>query len=108
MGNVIGAIVWGIMSIACFVLSYLQFNEKGFLFNNAYIWASKQERKVMDKKPHYRQSGIVFLTLGIIFAIITVDVVLKTGWIFYVVIVIAVTLIIYVIASSVVIEKNKK
>ena len=96
------------VSIACFVLSYLQFNEKGFLFNNAYIWASKQERKVMDKKPHYRQSGIVFLTLGIICAIITVDVVLKTGWIFYVVIVIAVIAIIYAIASSVIIEKNKK
>ena len=98
----------GIMSIACFVLSYLQFNEKGFLFNNAYIYASKQEREVMDKKPHYRQSGIVFLLLGIIFAINAVDVILKTGWLFYIVIVIAVIAIIYAIASSVIIEKNKK
>ena len=24
----------------CFIFSYLQFNEKGFLFNNAYIYAS--------------------------------------------------------------------
>ena len=108
MGNIIGSIVLGIMSIACFVLSYLQFNEKGFLFNNAYIYASKQEREVMDKKPHYRQSGIVFLMLGIIFAINAVDVILKTGWLFYVVIVIAVITIIYGIASSVIIEKNKK
>ena len=108
MGNIIGAIVLGIMSIACFVLSYLQFNEKGFLFNNAYIYASKQEREVMDKKPHYRQSGIVFLMLGIIFAINAVDVILKTGWLFYIVIVIAVITIIYGIASSVIIEKNKK
>ena len=108
MGNIIGSIVLGIMSIACFVLSYLQFNEKGLLFNNAYIYASKQEREVMDKKPHYRQSGIVFLMLGIIFAINAVDVILKTGWLFYVVIVIAVIAIIYGIASSVIIEKNKK
>ena len=108
MGNIIGSIVLGIMSIACFVLSYLQFNEKGFLFNNAYIYAFKQEREVMDKKPHYRQSGIVFLLLGIIFAINAVDVILKTGWLFYVVIVIAVITIIYGIASSVIIEKNKK
>ena len=108
MGNIIGSIVLGIMSIACFVLSYLQFNEKGFLFNNAYIYASKQEREVMDKRPHYRQSGIVFLLLGIIFAINVVDVILKTGWLFYIVIVIAVIAIIYAIASSVIIEKNKK
>ena len=108
MGNIIGPIVLGIMSIACFVLSYLQFNEKGFLFNNAYIYASKQEREVMDKKPHYRQSGIVFLLLGIIFAINAVDVILKTGWLFYIVIVISVIAIIYAIASSVIIEKNKK
>ena len=108
MENIIGPIVLGIMSIACFVLSYLQFNEKGFLFNNAYIYASKQEREVMDKKPHYRQSGIVFLLLGIIFAINAVDVILKTGWLFYIVIVIAVIAIIYAIASSVIIEKNKK
>ena len=58
------------MILACLFFSYLQFNEKGFLFNNAYIYASKQEREVMDKKPHYRQSGIVFLMVGIIFALI--------------------------------------
>ncbi len=108
MENIIGAVVFGIVSIACFVFSYLQFNEKGFLFNNAYIYASKQEREVMDKKPHYRQSGIVFLMIGIIFAINAVEMILKTGWLFYVVIVIAIIAIIYAIASSVVIDKNKK
>lgn len=53
MGNVIGAIVLGIVAIACFVVSYFQFNERGFLFNNAYIYASKQKRETMDKKTHY-------------------------------------------------------
>ena len=69
MGNIIGAITLGIVAVVCFIFSYLQFNEKGFLFNNAYIYASKEERKVMDKKPHYKQSGIVFLMIGIIFTI---------------------------------------
>jgi len=104
----IGAIVFGIVSIACFVFSYLQFNEKGFLFNNAYIYASKQEREVMDKKPHYRQSGIVFLMIGIVFAINAVDMILKTGWLFYAVMLIVIITIIYAIVSSVIIEKNKK
>ena len=57
MGNVIGAIVLGIVAILCFVFSFQQFHEKGFLFNNAYIYASKQERETMDKTPHYKQSG---------------------------------------------------
>ena len=92
----------------CFVFSYLQFNEKGFLFNNAYIYASKEERKLMDKKPHYKQSGIVFLMIGIIFAINAIDMILKTGWLFYVVMFIAVIAIIYAIASSIIIEKNKR
>jgi len=108
MENVIGAIVCGIVSIVCFVFSYLQFNEKGFLFNNAYIYASKQEREVMDKKPHYRQSGIVFLMIGIVFAINAVDMILKTGWLFYAVMLIVIITIIYAIVSSVIIEKNKK
>ena len=50
MGNVIGALILGVIASACFVISYLRFNKKGFLFNNAYIYASKQEREEMDKK----------------------------------------------------------
>ena len=73
--NIVGAIVLGVIAIICFVFSYLQFNEKGFLFNNAYIYASKQERKNMDKKPHYKQSGIVFLLIGIIFLINTINII---------------------------------
>ena len=50
MGNIIGCIILCIIAIACFVFSCLQFKEKGFLLNNAYIYASKQERETMDKK----------------------------------------------------------
>ena len=42
------------------VVSIRSFQNKGFLFNNAYIYASKEERGKMDKKPYYRQSAIVF------------------------------------------------
>ena len=73
MENIIAAIVLGMVAIASFIFSYFQFKEKGFLFNNAYIYASKQERKVMDKKPHYRQSGIIFLMIGIVFSINAAD-----------------------------------
>lgn len=108
MGTIIGAIVLVVISIICFVISYLQFNEKGFLFNNAYIYASKQERKNMDKKPHYKQSGIVFLFIGTIFLINAVDIILQTGWLFYLVICIEIIAIVFAIVSSVIIEKRKK
>ena len=58
-----------VISISSFIVSTFQFKEKGFLFNNAYLYASKQERKTMNKKPHYKQSAIVFFLIGLIFLI---------------------------------------
>ena len=108
MENIIGTIILGVIAIACFIFSYLQFQEKGFLFNNAYIYASKQERETMDKKPHYKQSGIVFVFIGIIFLINAIDTILQTGWLNFFVRGIAVIAIVYAIVSSVIIEKRKK
>lgn len=101
-------IILCIIAIGCFIFSYLQFNEKGFLFNNTYIYASKQERETMNKTPHYKQSGIVFLLLGTIFAINALDVILQTKWLFYIVIAIAIVTIVYAIFSSVAIERKHK
>lgn len=108
MGNIVGAIILGVIAVICFIFSYLQFNEKGFLFNNAYIYASKQERKNMDKKPHYKQSGIIFASIGIIFLIDAIDIILQTGWLLYLVIGVAIVAIVYAIVSSVMIKKRKK
>lgn len=106
MGSIIGTIVLGVIATICFVFSYLQFYEKGFLFNNAYIYASKQERETMDKKPHYKQSGIVFMLIGIIFLINAIDMLLQTGWLFYLVIGIAIVAVVYAIVSSIMIGKR--
>lgn len=108
MRKIVGAILLGIVAIACFIFSYLQFQEKGFLFNNAYIYASKRERETMDKKPHYKQSGIVFVFIGIIFLMNAIDTIFQTGWVIYFVIGIAIIAIVYAIVSSVIIEKRKK
>lgn len=102
MGYIIGTIMMAVIAIACFVISYLQFNEKGFLFNNAYIFASKQERETMIKKPHYKQSGVIFTLIGIIFLIISMDMILQTVWLFDCVIVVAGATIVYAVISSVI------
>lgn len=107
MADIIGAIVLGAISILCFIFSYFQFNEKGFLFNNAYIYASKQKREKMNKKPYYKQSGVVFLLLGLIFSINAVELIIKSGWLIYAVISVIIITIVYSVISSVIIEKRK-
>lgn len=107
MKEIILSCILFLIAIGAFVMSYRSFREKGFLFNNAYIYASKQERETMDKKPHYRQSAIVFLMIGVIFLLNGVSVLLAAKWIFILVIVIAVIAIIYAIISSIAIERRK-
>ena len=108
MKEIIIASILFAVSVFLFFMSVRSFMEKGFLFNNAYIYASKQEREKMNKKPHYRQSAIVFLLLGLLFLLTALAVFLEANWIFYVGVVIAIVTLIYAIVSSVMIEKNNK
>lgn len=105
---IVGAIILFLIALFSFVMSIRSFMEKGFLFNNAYIYASKKQREDMDKKPHYRQSGIVFLCFGLIFFLNGFNLIFKTDWILYLVVTIAVLALVYAIVSSIIIEKNKK
>ncbi len=101
MEELIGAIICSIFAVVCIIICILQFKEKGFLFNNAYIWASKQEREEMDKKPYYRQSGIVFAFLSSIFICNAIECILKTDRLCWVVGALIATVIIYAVVSSV-------
>ncbi len=107
MERIIISIVLGVIAILCFFFCARQFKNKGFLFNNAYIYASEQERKEMDKKPYYKQSGTVFLMIGICFLINALEAFFQTGWLLFIVIAIAFSAITYAIVSSVLIEKRK-
>lgn len=73
------------LGIASFVISCRQFQEKGCLFHNAYIWASKEERRQMDrnreiKRFHYRQSGCIFMLIGFIFMADAAYIVTDWAW----------------------------
>ena len=43
--NIAVGIVVLLLSMACAVISVFQFRGKGFLFNNAYIYAGKREKE---------------------------------------------------------------
>ena len=93
-----------IISIVSCVIGILQLKQKGFLLNNAYIFATREERETINFKPYYIQSGVVFCLIGIIFIINATEMILKTGWLFYVAIIMAVILIIYAIVSTIIIS----
>lgn len=107
MDGIIAGGLCVVLAIGAFIISYFSFREK-FLFNNAYLYASKEERATMDKKPHYRQSAIVFLMIGIVFLLIAISVFCINRWIRYIAIAVAIIAIIYAIVSSVMIERHKK
>ena len=104
----IAACVLFLLAIFALVLSIRSFCEKGFLLNNAYLYASKQEREKMNKKPHYRQSAIVFLLLGLLFLLIALAALFKANWIFYVGSAVVIITLLYAIVSSITIERNHK
>lgn len=106
MKDIILAGVSFLLAVVAFVISIRSFQEKGFLFNNAYIYASKQERERMNKKPHYRQSAITFLLVGVIFLLLGLAVLFNSAWISFVAMGIAIVTGIYAIKSGIAIEKQ--
>lgn len=107
MGNSAGGIISAILTLVCVVIGIIQLMQKGFLLNNAFIWASTEERKNIDKKPYYMQSGITFLLLGGVFLCLTLSAFINEK-LFYPAIVIAVITIIFAVASTIRIESGKK
>lgn len=106
--EVITIVILFLISIGAFIIGYFQFKEKGILFNNAYLYASKEERATMNKKPHYRQSAIVFTLLGVIFLFYAVTLIFRSGWLFLIDLVLIILLLVYAIVSSVMIARKNK
>lgn len=49
MAEIVVAVILFLVSAAAFTASFMYFREKGFLLNNAYLYASKQDRKIWIK-----------------------------------------------------------
>ena len=81
--------------------------EKGFLMNNAYLYASKEQREKMNKKPYYRQSAIIFGILSVVFIVIGLSLVLQDDRILLFEILLISGAIVYAVVSSVQIGKQE-
>lgn len=102
------AIIAFVLAVTTAFIGVRQFKEKGFLFNNAYIWASETERERLDKRPYYRQSAIVFCLLSAVFLVIGISIILQNSKIQLIEIPLIGGALIYAIVSSVRIENRTK
>jgi len=108
MEDIIVAIILLMVSLLLFVVSIRSFLEKGYLFNNAYIYASKKERETMNKKPHYRQTAVIFFMMGMIFLLLGAASLLDAFWITYMTALIILVMLVYAVVSGIAIEKEKQ
>lgn len=106
IGDVIILTFLLIVSLIAFIISFFQFKEKGFLFNNSYLYASKKERETMNKKSHYRQSAIVFLLIGIALLLLALEILFKVRWLYSAIMLIIGCLMVYAIGSSINIRRK--
>ena len=108
IAELIVSIIAIIFAVIMALISVRSFREKGFLFNNAYIWASKTERERLYKKPYYRQSAIVFCLLSVVFLVIGISIILQNYKIQLLEIPLMVSTLIFAVISSARIEKYMK
>ena len=72
---IVMSVLFGLFAIFSFFIAFRQHREKGFIFTNAWLFASERERRNMDiriKKAEYRVGRNVFFLVGLVFSIYTV------------------------------------
>ena len=106
-GELVIVIIVFILAAVMFFLAIIHFLQKGFLLNNAYLYASKDERKTMNKKPYYIQSAIAFCILSGVFIVSGLTVVFHNDKLMYIEIPLIVGIIVYAIISSIWIKRQK-
>ncbi|MFV0424931.1 MAG: DUF3784 domain-containing protein [Bacilli bacterium] len=60
----IGYLIICIMAGFCFVIAIWQHQKKGYVFNNRYIFGSKEERKNRDWTDYYNQTRNTMVLTG--------------------------------------------
>ena len=99
-----------VIAILMFVIAgiLILLSIRSFLERGSYIYASKEERDSMNKKPYYRQTAIVFCLLSLVFIIIGLSVLLRNSKIELFQIPVIASVIAYAVVSTKRINKQAK
>lgn len=108
MEKIIGIALCGVFAVTALILGILQLCERGVPLNNAYLFASKEERLKMNKSPRFRQSGIVLLLCGGTLTTIDLSIVFNVSALLYLGFGLIGAALIYAIVSEIVIQKKSK
>lgn len=106
--EIILTVIMFVCSAVSLLFSVLQFMEKGPLLNNAWFYASKDERRKINRKPYYRQSAIVLLFLFFVFLSVGLNLITKRLIFLIIEYVLLAAVFFYAIASTIIIQKNNK
>lgn len=103
--------IWyaSVMFAVCLIFAAMavkSFMQKGYLFNNAYIYSTKEQRDNMDKKPYYIQSGVVFSILSVAMLADGLNFIFKKNYLVIAAIILFTAALIYAVVSSIIIAKK--
>ncbi|MDR5659986.1 DUF3784 domain-containing protein [Serpentinicella sp. ANB-PHB4] len=101
MLEIIEVLLTGLLSISLFVFSTFLFRQKGPIPTTFYMLAKPEERKKMRTKEEYRFTGIVMLTLSVIFLLVTLGNLFNLNWTGKGTIILSILLVVYVIGYSI-------
>jgi divalent metal cation (Fe/Co/Zn/Cd) transporter len=105
--KVILVIVIGLVSVLMLTYSFFTSREKGPILSNTYLLASKKERSTMNKSAEYHLVSNVFGILGLIFLLLTIEILTSWTWIYYILGMLIAVVIIYAIIESIKTEMKK-
>ncbi|MFZ7121835.1 MAG: DUF3784 domain-containing protein [Eubacteriaceae bacterium] len=102
------AVLLVIISISSFVYSVFLFQEKGPIPTTMYILGKPEDRKQMKTKAEYRFTGIVMLSISVIFLMEAMSIFFSIDWILNVVIFISIALAVSALFYSIIEEVKRK
>lgn len=104
------AVIALLLALIALLASLRQFRRKGFLLNNAYIWATPEERRQMNahtetKAPYYRQSAIAFLLIGVFSLLFAAWLLTHRAWLLLLACLCVLATLVYAIVSTIQLER---
>ncbi len=76
----ITAILYGVPSLALFILAFLQFKEKGMPLHESCIFTSKKERDEDEYSKHYKHSAIQCLLISLYLLLSSLNAIFSFSW----------------------------
>ncbi len=107
IGKLVVFILVLLIAISLLIYAFFTSKEKGPILSNTWLFASKSERRFINKSAEYHLVTVVFSVLSVIFFLVSASILLSWVWIPIVIGFLIISLIVYVIIEAIKTEKNQ-